>query len=213
MRSICTVGNLRIIWNELTSRYTGNTSLVDELWTEIEKKYTTKNRHYHNLTHLEYMVEKSFEYKSRLTDYDLVLFSIFYHDIIYNTKRPDNEQKSADTAKERMTRLGVPTRKITHCQKQIQATKNHSHSSDNDTNYLLDFDLAILGESLDLYRTYSGNIRKEYSMFPDFLYNRGRKKVLQHFLSMDRIFKTDDFFDRYERQAKENLKTELLELS
>ena len=202
------MNSLRTTWNDLALRYTDNAEFVDKLWVEIEKKYTAKNRYYHNLIHLGYMVEKAFDYKHRLIDLDTVLFSVFYHDIIYNIQRQDNEQKSADTAKERLTALGVSGKKIANCQKQILATKNHKHSDDNDTNYFVDFDLAILGESPETYHDYSNKIRKEYSLYPDFLYKKGRRKVLQYFLEMDRIFKTDEFNARYGQRAKENLMAE-----
>ena len=208
---------LRNIWYELTSRYTDHTELMDELWTEIEKRYSEKKRYYHNLTHLEYMLEKAMHYKDRLTDTDTVLFSIFYHDIIYNIRRKDNEQKSADFAKSRLTRLELPSDQIARCQHQIMATahqtaKDHPAHKDPDTHYLVDFDLAILGESREVYEDYAKKIRKEYAIYPAFLYKKGRKKVLHHFLGMDRIFKTKKFQDQYEQQARENLKAELLEL-
>lgn len=206
------MNDLRTIWNELASKYTDNAELVDELWSEIEKEYTTHKRHYHNLTHLEYMTARAIKHKDNLIDPDTALFSIFYHDIVYNTMRQDNEQRSADTACDRLNKLGVPTYKITACQKQIIATKDHKDNGNNDTNYLVDFDLAILGDTPENYKTYKENIRNEYSKYPDVLYKRGRKKVLQHFLEMDRIFKTKEFHDRYEQLARENLRAELLEL-
>lgn len=205
---------LRNIWYELTSRYTGNTELMDELWTEIEKNYSEKKRYYHNLTHVEYMTEKAIHYRDRLTDLDTVLFSLFYHDIIYNPKRQNNEQKSAEFAQNRLTRLGLPGDQIARCHHQIIATAHQTATDHNDpdTPYLLDFDLAILGESREVYRDYAIKIRKEYAIYPAFLYKKGRKKVLHHFLALDCIFKTKEFHDKYEQQARENLKGELKEL-
>ena len=203
------MGDLKAIWFELTARYTDNDQLMEALWVEIEKDYSTKKRHYHTLAHLAYMTAKAVQYKGQLNDFDTVLFSIFYHDIVYNTKRNDNEQKSADVAEDRLTKLGVPTDKITACHHQIIATKNHEDNSDNDTNFLVDFDLAILGDTLENYREYAQQIRAEYAIYPDFLYKKGRRKVLLHFLEMDPIFKTDEFRKRYEQQARENLKAEL----
>jgi predicted metal-dependent HD superfamily phosphohydrolase len=206
------MNDLRTIWNELTSGYTDNAELVDELWAEIEKEYTTNKRHYHNLTHLEYMTDRAIKHNKDLIDPDTVLFSIFYHDIVYNTKRQDNEQKSADTACDRLTKLGVPADKIAKCQNQIIATKDHKDNGNNDTKYLVDFDLAILGDTPENYQAYRKKIRNEYSIYPDLLYKKGRKKVIQHFLDMDRIFKTNEFHDSYEQLARENLRTELQEL-
>lgn len=55
-------------------------------------------------------------------------------------------------------------------------------------------------------------VRKEYSIYPDLLYKPGRKKVLQHFLQMERIFKTQVFYDKYETQSRRNLEKELNQL-
>jgi len=201
--------NLSIVWQKLATKYTDNDQLIHELWEEIEKSYTAQNRHYHNLAHLSYMATHATKYQNKLYDPDTVLFSIFYHDIVYSVMRQDNEQKSANLARKRLSQLQVPANKITNCCTQIVATRNHAPSSDEDANYLLDFDLSILGESPTVYQEYTRQIRKEYAGYPDFLYRRGRKKVLQHFLAMDRIFKTDPFYERYEQTARNNLKAEL----
>ncbi|MGD1890374.1 MAG: hypothetical protein ACFB15_07235 [Cyclobacteriaceae bacterium] len=207
------IADLAIIWQELAAKFTDDSQLTNELWKEIEASYTTKNRHYHNLAHLSYMADHTVKYQNKLSDSDIVLFSIFYHDIVYDVTRKDNEKKSADLARERLSQLGVPNNKITQCDTQIIATQKHAPSNDADTNYLLDFDLAILGESPTVYQEYTRKIRKEYAIYPGFLYRRGRKKVLQHFLAMDRIFKTDIFYENYEPPARANLKAELESLT
>ena len=179
--------SLKETWEEVASRYSDNTELINKCWIEIEKSYTAKKRHYHNLAHLEYMVDKVNVFRSKLQDLDVILFSIFYHDIVYDTKCQDNELKSAEIAGERLIRLGVTSDKVATCQNQILATKHHQANSDNDTNFLVDFDLGILGEEQVTYLDYTKKIRAEYSIYPDFLYKRGRKKVLQHFLEMEHI--------------------------
>lgn len=95
---------------------------------------------------------------------------------------------------------------------QILATKSHKKSDDEDTNFLLDADLSILGKSPQVYLEYTKQIRKEYSIYPDFLYKPGRKKVLQHFLALENIFKTEYFKNKYESQARENIEFELRSL-
>ena len=52
-------------------------------------------------------------------------------------------------------------------------------------------------------------IRKEYSIYPDFLYNPGRKKALEHFLEHKFIFQTEEFRTQYETKARENIKREI----
>lgn len=204
-----TIDNLKAEWERLTSLFSDNIALTDQLWAEIQVSYGEKHRHYHNLEHLCYMFSKAFEFKDHLMDFDTLSFSIFYHDLIYNVKRSDNEEKSAIAATDRMTRLGVPIAQIAKSKQQIIDTKAHQNESDNDTRYLLDFDLAILGENTDTYLNYTKKIRKEYGLYPNFLYKPGRRKVLKHFLQMKHIFKTQPFIDVYEEQARRNISTEL----
>ena len=78
--------------------------------------------------------------------------------------------------------------------------------------YFTDADLAILGSDYDKYIHYVKSIRKEYKFYPDFVYNPGRKKVLEHFIQMTRIYKTDFFFSRYEEQARKNMNDEIRQL-
>lgn len=127
-----------------------------------------------------------------INDFDVVLFSVFYHDIIYKSTAKDNEEKSAEIAKERLEQLEVPSEISERIYSQILATKSHS-TSDDDTNFLTDADLSILGKGWKEYENYIRQIRKEYSIYPDFLYKPGRKKVLQHFLEFDSIYKTEFF--------------------
>ena len=71
------------------------------------------------------------------------------------------------------------------------------------------FDLKILSKDWEDYSIYFQQIRKEYSIYPDFLYNPGRKKALQHFLEHDYIYQTETFRNLYERQAKMNIQKEI----
>lgn len=194
---------------ELLTKYTDNNRLKDELWTEIEKNYSSKKRHYHTFQHLENLLSQLTEVKSEIQNWETILFTLFYHDIIYNSVKSNNEEKSAELAEKRMKQISVSNDKIELCKKQILATKSHIKSTDSDTNYFTDADLSILGQNWETYLLYCKNVRKEYSIYPTLVYNPGRKKVLNHFLSMDRIFKTDFFYNKFETQARQNLQQEI----
>lgn len=204
--------NLPPIFQALCSRYSPNQNLINTLWQEIEKHYSNSKRYYHNLSHVEYMVKKAELFKHQIEDYNTLLFSIFYHDIIYKATRKDNELKSAQLAEKRMTEIGVPVEKIKKCFHQIVATQHHEPTDNNDTRYLLDIDMAILGEDGATYKSYTQKVRKEYGIYPDLLYKPGRKKVLQNFLKQEQIFQTNAFYDRFEKQARVNIKNEIAEL-
>lgn len=201
--------NLHNTFKSLCKEYSNNILLIDSLWREIEQAYTYKKRYYHNLTHLQNMIEELAYFKENALKWDILLFSIFYHDIVYNTLQQDNEYKSAVLASERMKELCMPSEVIEQCSSQIIASKTHQKSKDKDTNLFLDADLAILGQNWEVYKIYTEQIRKEYSFYPSLLYKSGRKKVLKHFLEMDSIYKTSQFVEKYEQQAKENLAREL----
>lgn len=195
-------------FKNLVQKFNQDISLEENLWIEIETYYSYKKRHYHNLSHLENLFEELLPIQEKLQDWDTIQFSIFYHDIIYKASRGDNEERSALLAIERLKEIGYPNDLILKCNHQIIATKSHEFS-DSDTNYFTDADLSILGKSWETYSEYFQQIRKEYKIYPDFIYNPGRKKALHHFLKMDRIFKTEYFFEKYEIQARENLQKEV----
>lgn len=178
------------------------------MWTEIEKKYTSSSRHYHTLHHLDKFIQELLPYQDRFANWHTIVFAIAYHDIIYNTLKSNNEEKSAAYAKSRLFKTSFPEKEITHCTELILATKNHE-AIDFETNLFTDADLSILGSEPEIYRQYAKQIRREYSYYPDMMYNPGRKKILNHFLNGDHIFKTDEFKARYEAQARVNLQWEL----
>lgn len=196
-------------FNLLCLQFTKDQNLVEKLWQEIEKKHSEKDRYYHNLEHLQNMFSELESVKNKISNFNILSFSVFYHDVIYDVSSKSNEEKSAEYAKIRLQKLDVDKETIDEIFKQITATKAHQRSENQDTNYLLDADLSILGKDVETYLDYTKKIRKEYSIYPDFLYKPGRKKVLQHFLELENIFKTDYFQKKYENQARENIEFEI----
>jgi len=178
------------------------------MWLEVEKNYSKSNRYYHTLSHLENLLGELTPLKDKFTNWDTIVFAVAYHDIVHNTLKTNNEEKSADLAVKQLETIGFPRDQISICKKIILATKKHEPVN-FETNLFTDADLSILGADPETYKTYSQHIRKEYSIYPDMVYNPGRKKVLIHFLEMKSIYKTMEFSGRYESNARLNLQTEL----
>lgn len=193
----------------LVNKYSNDSQLATNLWLEIFTRYSEPKRHYHTISHLEAIITNLKEVQQKIEDWDTVLFAVFYHDIIYKASSSTNEEDSAKLAMQKLNEIKYPAEKIAKCANMILATKAHERSEDNDTNYIIDTDLAILGESPYEYQKYSEQIREEYTIYPDFMYNTGRKKALQHFLQMEAIFKTEHFITKYEKQARINILNEL----
>jgi len=193
-------------------QFTQDEVLIQNLWAEIEKKYSEKSRHYHNLQHLENMFSELELVKDKILNCNNISFSVFYHDVIYDATSKLNEENSAEFAKSRLQNLGLNETDLAEISEQILATKSHQKSEKSDINYLLDADLSVLGKDPETYLDYTRNIRKEYSIYPDFLYKPGRKKVLKHFLELENIFKTEEFRNKYEIQAKKNIEVEIFNM-
>ena len=169
---------------QLLRRYSSDINLVHKYWHELEEAYSQTGRHYHTLAHLENMLVELNDIKANIQDWDAILFSLYYHDAVYNVLKSDNEEQSAELAQKRLKAIDVPNHIIDTSYKQIIATKKHSLSTHSDTNYFTDTDLSILGKDPETYTRYTQQVRKEYGIYPDLLYKPGRKKVLRHFLDM-----------------------------
>ena len=194
---------------QLVSKYNSDPDLIDTLWTEIDRQYSNAERYYHNLDHLNNMLIQLNDLLSQMNNPDSILFALYYHDIIYKTSQFDNEAQSAKLAIERMKAIGLPALLIETCSSQIMATKSHEWTENGDANYFTDADLSILGSPQEQYQKYLEAIRKEYAIYSDLVYKTGRRKVINHFLEMPRIFKTDHFHHKFEKQARHNLQIEL----
>ncbi|MFD2907782.1 hypothetical protein ACFSX9_03445 [Flavobacterium ardleyense] len=151
-------------------------SSIPKQWEELEKAYSSKSRQYHNLSHIEAMVSSFEQYKEELEFPNEVLYSIFYHDIIYKATRNDNEEKSAAFAIKILPE--TTTLNSSLVSDMICATNLHQKNEVNDINWLIDFDLKILASDWNTYENYCQQIRKEYKIYPDLLYKPGRKKAL-----------------------------------
>jgi predicted metal-dependent HD superfamily phosphohydrolase len=204
---------IKQLYLNLAARYAATTDLPETLWLEIETAYTAPDRHFHDLDHLAHLYRELQVLQPKITDWDTLFFSLCYHDVVYDVEQNivanDNEEKSAALAERHLRLLGYPTEKIEKCCQQIRATQKHHTSRDKDTNYLTDADLSILGQPWKVYAAYKNNIRKEFQVYPEHIYNTGRRKVLELFLSMEPLFKTAHFRQLYEQKAKDNIRKEL----
>ncbi|WP_298756107.1 hypothetical protein [uncultured Psychroserpens sp.] len=198
-------------WTQLSSKYTEDELLTSHYWKTIEKHYASKNRYYHNLTHIYHMLVQAKDITHEIIDYDVFRFAIWYHDIIYKATKKNNETKSAEFAQKSLKLFNFDEKRIKNVVILIKSTQNHDIvlQENNDNAFFLDIDLSILGTDWDIYQTYIKNIRKEYAIYPDFMYKRGRKEAMQHFLKRKSIYFTQLYRDKFEQQARQNIEKEI----
>jgi predicted metal-dependent HD superfamily phosphohydrolase len=201
-------------WSSLASRYSSNRPEIDSLFNAIVQHYSESARAYHDLSHIQSLLALSESLLDKIQNQDALYFAIWFHDVIYDTQRPDNEEKSAEFAVDALARLGVPEPTSAVVRAMILATKHHRGEGFSwDMKAFLDLDTSILGAPEEIYREYSQSIRKEYSWVPDVLYREGRTKVLNDFLRRDRIYHTEEIRAKYETQARHNIAEEIRALS
>ncbi|OXB05495.1 hypothetical protein B0A81_14630 [Flavobacterium plurextorum] len=199
--------NLQKIYSELLLKIGFSANEIQQNWADLEKAYSKKSRHYHNLTHLKEMIASFEIYRDKLQNPNEILFSIFYHDFVYSASKKDNELKSAEYALAILPENSNLNKQLVF--DAICATQQHQQNAIEDINWLIDFDLKILAKDWNDYKIYFEQIRKEYRIYPDFLYKPGRAKALKHFLENEFIFQTDEFRDLYEEKARANIEKEI----
>lgn len=170
--------------------------------------YSEPQRHYHTIQHIVECLAFFHQIKNQLNDPIAVELAIWFHDAIYNPQAIDNEEKSAELMEQYCSQL-FEKAQLQKVYEWIIATKKHSPATDQDLNYLLDIDLAILGSSKRRFAEYEQQIQQEYSWVDADLYRVKRAEVLNYFLEMKPLYQTEYFRDLLQAQAKYNLTSSL----
>jgi predicted metal-dependent HD superfamily phosphohydrolase len=208
------VETLKSSWENLLQALRVEPGLGQEVFFELVTAYSSADRFYHNLEHICQVLETSEQMHSLSMNLPLIQFAAWFHDVIYDPKSKNNEEKSAEYAEAALNSLKIPKTKIETVTNLILSTKTHQAlPTDIDSQILVDADLAILGSSESEYRAYAQAIRQEYSWIPDTDYRVGRKQVLQIFLQREKIYLTHQLFTTLEDKARQNLQAEVAALS
>jgi predicted metal-dependent HD superfamily phosphohydrolase len=204
--------DLEDLYFSTAETYCSDSNLITDCFKEISSYYNSVNRYYHNAEHLQFLIKELIDLKPQISDWNLISFAVFYHDVIYDVTENDNEERSAKFAENHLLKLGCPVSLIENVKSAIIATKDHSPSENNDINLLIDSDLSILGTDYKTYKKYSQKIRYEYLIYPSFLYDKGRIQAIRNIADKEFIYKTKLFREKYETNAKENIRQELATL-
>ena len=146
-----------------------------------------------------------------------VYLAVLYHDAIYQPGRKDNEALSArfamDQVAQWMPEHGIDLLRVAEL---INLTARHGQFSPADfdedgfaldARHFLDCDMAILGAEAEAFDAYDHGIAEEYrGHIPNFLFRLNRKRFLKGLLASERIYLSDWFHQRYDAQARANLR-------
>jgi predicted metal-dependent HD superfamily phosphohydrolase len=74
--------------------------LSGEVRARLVGVYTGADRHYHDLRHIKAMLALAEEHAGEINDREVAEAAIWFHDAVYDTRKPDNEAESAKLATE-----------------------------------------------------------------------------------------------------------------
>ena len=177
---------------------------VGDLFGQLRRAYGEPHRYYHTDRHIAECLQLLNRFAHVAERPDEIAVAIWFHDAVYDTKRSDNEQRSAEWAHCYLSAAAIDADCVSRVCDMIVATKDHESSS-LDGCLMLDIDLGIFGAEREVFDGYDQAIRQEYLWVPEAQYRAARSQRLRCFLDLPRIFQTDEFHGRYESRARENL--------
>ena len=198
-------------WNALVTPLLPNAALCDDTYRQLEAAYSSSGRHYHNLRHVQILLDTVNEYAVLVHDREVVELAVWFHDAVYDYRSSENETRSAELARQFLVHTTLSPERQARVAYLIECTAHHtaSHAPAPDLDFFLDADLQILGATEADYAEYARQIRQEYRLIPNLLYRRGRRKVLEQLLSTPQLYRTPGFRERLDAAARRNLRAEL----
>jgi predicted metal-dependent HD superfamily phosphohydrolase len=196
------------VWRQL-----GASESDDELFRRLLACYSEPHRKYHTVQHLEECfahLENVLSLAERAEEVELALW---FHDAIYNTKRKDNERRSAEWARDVVLSAGLTGEQASRIYELVMTTVHDATPAGKDAEVLVDIDLAILGSDTARFDEYENQVREEYAWVPEPLYRAARRKILQEFANRTSIYSTEYFRAEHEARARDNIARSLARLS
>jgi predicted metal-dependent HD superfamily phosphohydrolase len=142
--------------------------------------WNESHRHYHNLDHLNDLIDQINEDKSKYSskDYEKLILTALFHDCVYDPMMGDNEEKSADFFIECCVEKSNP--ELLEVKQMILDTKTHGSTTplSESFNY---YDMNIVERNFDQLLNWEMGISQEYKAYGG-QYKEGRVKFLESLL-------------------------------
>ncbi|HLY74514.1 MAG TPA: N-methyl-D-aspartate receptor NMDAR2C subunit [Planctomycetota bacterium] len=182
------------------------------LWEPLAARYEEPHRAYHTLRHIEHCLEEFDAVRGEARDPVAIEMALWYHDAVYDTRRRDNEERSAVLAERSAAVAGLAPEFARRVGDLIRISTHRKSASDPDGRLFADVDLAILGQPSEAFKEYERQVRLEYAWVPLEAFRAGRAKILESFLDRFSVYATPAFQEKYEKRARLNLTSSLLVL-
>jgi predicted metal-dependent HD superfamily phosphohydrolase len=177
----------------------------EPIYEALLSRYREPHRKYHSLQHLTECLQ-GFEAVKSLPQHPAeVEMALWFHDAIYEVKRSDNEEQSAQWAKSALLNAQANPDAAQRVFDLILITQHTGVPQTQDEQVLIDIDLGILGADEARFAEYEQQIRHEYEFVPAGVFKQKRRAILQSFLDRPHIYSTPHFRLLLEERARRNL--------
>lgn len=173
---------------ELLKKYY-NQSQIDD----ILNRWDEPHRHWHNIEHLEDVLSKIDKLNSiNIMEYEIMVIAAFFHDVIYNPEKNNNETKSISLFQKYSRNLPPG-----YTNTVIKIIKNSANYPDIPLDklsvmfWVIDND-PIINKDFNKFKIYEDKIREEYNFVPLDVYKRERIKFLSKYIDV-----VDDDVDKF----------------
>lgn len=180
-------------------------------FAELNAAYAAADRHYHDATHIEACLAHLQRWQHLARDPALVELALWTHDLVYDTRRQDNEAVSAERACQWLEDAGLGARAAA-LREMILATRHQQAPDDADAALVVDIDLSILASDAPVYAGYEAAVRAEYAWVPEPLFRAGRAKLLRQLLDAPALYHHAPLAELWEAPARRNLQAALAKL-
>ncbi|MGK5115128.1 HD domain-containing protein [Geodermatophilus sp. CPCC 205506] len=192
-------------WAELA----GDSPTSRTEWAAVVAAWSEPHRRYHDLAHLAAVLGLVGELSAAAADPAAVRLAAWYHDVVYDPRRGDNEQVSAERARAGLRGL-VPEERVAEVVRLVLLTARHDPAPDDPNGAVLcDADLAVLAGPPAAYAGYASAIRAEYGHLSDAEFTAGRTAVLEHLLALPALYRLPAVAAEWTPLARANIAAEL----
>ncbi|WP_409329032.1 HD domain-containing protein [Trujillonella humicola] len=191
------------------SALAGDSATSRTEWAAVLDAWGQPHRRYHDLAHLAAVLGIVAELEGAAADPAAVRLAAWYHDVVYDPERGDNEEVSAERARAGLRGL-VPGDRVAEVARLVLLTAGHDAGPDDANGAVLcDADLAVLASPPQAYAAYASAVRLEYGHLSDEEFTAGRIAVLERLLGLETLYRLPAVAADWTPRARANLTAEL----
>lgn len=195
---------LRNRYRDLIVRLGGDAAGAAAAFDAIHAAWSADSRVYHGVEHLVDCL-RELDSAPGGAAADLVELALWYHDLIYDPRARDNEERSAQALRRSAVPLGLPPQ-VANTAADLVRTTAHGEATlapaTPEAALIADIDLSIVGRDPLRFMDFEYGVEEEYRHVPQLWFHCRRGRLLASLLKRPHIFHTAAFRARYEQAAR-----------